>query len=206
MLVFVDESGDAGMKLGEGSSEFFVVTAVLFEDDDEANQCDEGINRIRVELGLPKYFEFHFSKCSRTIRQNFLEKVASFDFFYLAVVLNKPKLYSPGFQVKESLIKYTSRLVFENAKPYLRNAIVVIDASGSKDFRNQLARYLKERIKDDGGCKLIKKVKTSRSNGNNLVQLADMVSGAIWRLYKHQDASYRRLVSHRELRVQMWPK
>jgi hypothetical protein len=33
MLVFVDESGDAGMKLGKGSSEFFIVTAVLFKSN-----------------------------------------------------------------------------------------------------------------------------------------------------------------------------
>jgi len=206
MLVFVDESGDAGMKLDAGSSEFFIVTAVLFEDHDEANQCDERINLIRTELGLSEHYEFHFSKSNKAIRLNFLEKVASFDFFYLAVVLNKPKLHNPGFQVKESLVKYTSRLVFENAKPYLRDAIVVIDASGSKDFRNQLSRYLKTRIKDDGGYRPIKKVKTSRSNGNNLIQLADMMSGALWRWFKHKDASDRRLVSHRELRVQTWPK
>ena len=42
MLVFVDESGDAGMKLGAGSSDYFVVTAVLFEDHDEAARCSGG--------------------------------------------------------------------------------------------------------------------------------------------------------------------
>jgi len=139
------------------------------------------------------------------IRSQFLEKVAPFGFFYLAVVLNKLKLYGPGFQVKESLVKYASGLVFQNAKPYLRDAIVVIDGSGSKDFRNQLSMYLKKRIMDDGGGRLIRKVKTSRSDGNNLMQLADMVSGAIWRSFKHQDASLRRLISLRELRVQVWP-
>ncbi len=194
------------MKLGGGSSEFFVVTAVLFEENDDASKCDERINLIRTELGLSEHFEFHFSKCSKAIRRNFLEKVAAFDFFYFAVVLNKPKLYSPGFQLKESLVKYTAKLVFENAKPHLRDAIVVVDASGSKDFRNQLSTYLKRQVNDDRGHGLIKKVKTSRSDGNNLVQLADMVSGAIWRSFKHQDASYRRLVSHRELRVQVWPE
>lgn len=206
MLVFVDESGDAGMKLGQGSSDFFVVTAVLFEDHDEATQCDHRIDLIRSELGLSERYEFHFNKCHKTIREVFLDKVSSFDFFYLAVVLNKKELTAPGFKVKESLIKYTSRLVFENAKPYLTDAIVVIDGSGTKDFRNQLSAYLKKRIKDDGGQRLIRKVKTSRSDGNNLVQLADMVSGAIWRSLRHHDASLRRLIAHRELRVQVWPK
>ena len=152
MLVFVDESGDAGMKVAQGASKFFVVTAVLFEDRDEANQCDERINLIRTELGLSEHFEFHFNKCSQSIRRAFLEAMAPYSFFYLAVVVNKTKLHSPAIAIKESLIKYSTRLVFENAKPYLRDAIVVVDASGSKDFRNQLSRYLKKRIKDDNGA------------------------------------------------------
>lgn len=206
MLVFVDESGDAGMKLGAGSSDLFIVTAVLFEDHDEANECDHGIDGLRVELGLSPHYEFHFHECDKRIRSQFLEKVAVFGFFYLAVVVDKPKLRNPGFQFKESLVKYASGLVFENAKPHLKNAIVVIDASGSKNFRNQLAMYLKKRIKDDNGYRLVKKVKTARSHGNNLVQLADMVSGALWRSFKHQDGSYRALVAARELNVRVWPK
>ena len=97
-----------------------------------------------------------------------------------------------------SLIKYASGLVFENAKPHLKDAIVVIDANGSQDFRNQLSQYLKKRIKDDAGYHLVKKVKTARSDGNNLIQLADMVSGAVWRSFKQQDDSYRQLISARE--------
>jgi hypothetical protein len=96
MLVFVDESGDAGMKLGAGSSNVFVVTAVIFEDHDEANACDLRIDLMREELRLSPHFEFHFNKCSRAFRNQFLEKVAPFNFFYLAVVVDKPKLQSPG--------------------------------------------------------------------------------------------------------------
>ena len=53
--------------------------------------------------------------------------------------------------------------------------------------------------------RVVKKVKTARSAGNNLLQLADMVSGAVWRSFKHQDVSHRQLIAHRELRVQVWP-
>ncbi|MDP2952974.1 MAG: DUF3800 domain-containing protein [Chloroflexota bacterium] len=35
MLVFVDESGDPGLKLEQGSSTHFVVALVIFEDHDE---------------------------------------------------------------------------------------------------------------------------------------------------------------------------
>jgi hypothetical protein len=205
MLVFVDESGDAGMKLGAGSSDYFVVTAVLFEDHDEAARCDERIKRVRMELGLGEHFEFHFAKCKNPVRKRFLEAVAAQDFFYLAVAVDKAKLRNPAFQKKEALIKYAAGLVFENAKPYLHEATVVIDASGSKDFRNQLSQYLKKRARNSNGRSLIKTIRTSRSRGDNLVQLADMVSGAVWRSLTRDDASFRQLVSSRELKVQLWP-
>ena len=168
MLVFVDESGDAGMKLGAGSSDLFIVTAVLFADHDEANECDARINAIRTELGLSPNYEFHFNKSDKRIRSQFLEKVAPFDFFYLAVVVDKPKLHNPAFQKKESLIKYASGLVFENAKPHMKDAIVVIEANGLKDFRNQLSKYLKKRVKDGVGYRVVKKVKTSGPTATTL--------------------------------------
>jgi hypothetical protein len=206
MLVYVDESGDAGMKLGAGSSEFFIVTAVLFEDHEEAKKCDEKIATIRAELRLSPYYEFHSNKCDKRIRARFLEMVAGCNFFYLAVVVDKTKLSRFGdFRVKENLIKYAAGLVFLDAKPYLKDATIYIDASGSKDFRNQLAVYLKTRIKDEKGGRLIVDVKTARSNAENLIQLADMVSGAVWRSFKRHDDTGRSLVAHRELKVQVFP-
>lgn len=51
MLVFIDESGDSGMKNRAGSQYFFI-TAVLFEDNDEALACDNRINSLREQMRL----------------------------------------------------------------------------------------------------------------------------------------------------------
>jgi hypothetical protein len=48
MLVFVDESGDSGMKGKDGSSAFFVINAVLFEENESAEECDRAINKMRA--------------------------------------------------------------------------------------------------------------------------------------------------------------
>jgi len=72
MLVFVDESGDPGMKLDKGSSALFIVTAVLFEDRDEALACDQKIDHIRKELGLTEKTEFHFNQSRKSVREYFL--------------------------------------------------------------------------------------------------------------------------------------
>jgi disulfide oxidoreductase YuzD len=210
MLVFVDESGDPGLKLDEGSSKYFIVTLVLFEDDDEADSADLRINLLRRELNLSSRFEFHFSENKSRIRTAFLHAIEPYNFFYFSIVINKEKLYGKGFKFKESFYKYACGLVFENAKQYLYQAVVVFDGSGSKDFRQQLHRYLKRKVGDeDKSYSYIKKVKIQDSSTNNLIQMTDIICGAIRRSFRSDskhDQQYRNIIRHREIYVQFWPK
>ncbi len=159
MLVFIDESGDSGLKIERGSSRFFTVALVAFEDMEEANACDQRIELLKKELGWKRDREFHFKQNSHRIRCAFLKSVAPYNFFYYGISINKDpeKLYGDGFRNKESFYKYTCGLVFENAKEKLNNAIILIDKSGNTDFRRQLARYLKARVNRDRN--VIKKIK-----------------------------------------------
>ena len=204
MLVFIDESGDMGRKIDQGSSRYFVVTLVLFEDNEEAIACDQRIGLLRKELRLSESYEFKFQKMRRDLREAFLKAVLPYSFFYFGVVINKDpkKLYGEGFIVKESFYKYACSLVFENAKPHLKDATVIIDGSGSREFKRQLQYYLKK--KTDG---VIRKVKIQSSHSNNLIQLADLVAGSIHRSFgkKIDKNSYRPIIKSREMKVQVWP-
>lgn len=205
MLVFVDESGDAGMKLDKGSSEFFVVTAVLFEDVAVAQRCDDSFAELRCKIGFHDRKEFRFHDERELTRMAFLSHVKQFEFQFLSVVLNKRKLSGKGFQFKESVIKETTRLVFESLKPNLRNATVIVDGSGNKAFRQSFANDLKREV-NTSEQRHVQKVKLVDSETNNLVQLADMVCGAVWHSVKHGDNSYRQLIAARELSVEVWPQ
>jgi hypothetical protein len=211
MLLFIDESGDPGRKLEQGSSRLFVVALVVFNDHDEAEACDQRIALLRRELGWKEGSEFHFSRNSDRQRCQFLQAVAPYDFFYYGIVLNKDpeKLWGPGFDHKESLYKFTCRLVFENARDKLQDATVIIDESGNREFKVQLERYLKKRMTLDDGTRLIRRVKMQRSSSNNLLQLADYVAGVINRSAggrKRQGTDYRRFIAHREISVQIWSR
>jgi hypothetical protein len=203
MLLFIDESGDPGLKLGGGSSSFFCVALIIFEDNEDAETADLAITDLRSRLRLHENYEFRFNNSNRAMREDFLSAATSYNFFYHGIIINKAKLTGPGFRVKESFYKYTCGLVFENAKPLLSDATVIIDGSGTRDFRRQLATYLRRKIGP-----LIRKVKIQDSKRNNLLQLADMVSGAINRSFgdKSDSTVYRGLIKHRELRVQLWPR
>jgi hypothetical protein len=209
MLVFVDESGDTGRKLERGSSSHLTVALVVFRNHDEALRCDDRIVRLRAELKKPSTFEFHFSHNSDRIRLAFLEAIAPCDFTYHAVSLNKDpaKLWGKGFQFKESLYKYTCRLVFENAKPFLDHATVVIDGSGERRFRQELQAYLKARMNEPSGRTAIAKVKIQRSTSNNLLQLADYVAGVVNRQVqrKPRATEFQRWIAVRQSSLRVWP-
>lgn len=204
MLVFIDESGDTGRKIDKGSSQYFVVVLVTFEEDDDAVSCDQRIALLRKELHLPVNYEFKFNKTRKEIRQAFLRAVSPYDFFYFGIAIDKDpkKLYGTGFNVKESFYKYACSLVFSNAKPHLKDAIVLIDGSGSREFKRELQSYLKKKV-----GKLLKKVKIQSSHSNNVIQLADMVAGSIHRSFgqKEDKNEYRPILKPREMKVQVWP-
>lgn len=207
MLVFVDESGDAGMKGKQGTSQLFVITAVIFEENEEAEECDRIIEETKKKMFKNTAAEFHFSKCSDDLRQRFFEAVAGSQFFYLSFVLNKQKIWGPGFQDKSSFYKYTASLLFENAKPHLKGASVTIDRCGNREFRQQLERYLKRKINTHH--EVIRKVKSEPSNSNNLLQLADMICGAVARSFredKEDPNRFRKIIGLRELSIQVWPR
>ncbi len=209
MLVFIDESGDPGLKIDKGSSRYFTVSLVVFEENDEALACDQRIELLRRELNWEPCSEFHFKSNSDKAREAFYEAVLPYSFFYYGIVINKDpeKLYGDGFKDKMSFYKYACRLVFENAKDKLDNAIIVIDRSGNLDFRRQLEKYLKS--KANTNVRRIKKVKMQESRRNNLLQLADYVAGAVNRSIndkrKYKD-KYRKMIARREIYVQIWPK
>lgn len=206
MLAFIDESGDAGMKLGGGSSPYFCILAAIFRDNFSATACDRAIDQLRRELSKPSNYEFHFSHCSASIRHSFLRCVAQEQFSYHAFVIDKAKLFSFGFNNGRKLYEFAVSIVCENASELLKDAKVVIDKNGNREFLQRLQSTLKSRLNGDGQ-KVVRKVIMQDSKSNNLVQLADMACGAVAHSITAGDNKYRDVIrKSAERRVQCWPK
>jgi hypothetical protein len=207
MKIFIDESGDSGFKFDKGSSKFFTIAMVIFNDHEEANACEERINLLKRELGHSQNFEFHFIDNSFHIRENLFRAVAPYDFYYYAFVLNKELLYGEGFRNKQSFYKYTTWLLFENAKDKIIDWDIYIDGSGDIEFRQWLTKYLKKKM-NDGMKNRICSVKMIPSHKMNLIQLADYVASSVNRRYTKIDDkdTSSSIIAHREIYVQVWPK
>lgn len=206
MRAYVDESGCMGMKLGEGSSDHFTVIVVLFSDEQESTRCYNRIEELKSTLGVKK--EFRFANCGHQRRERFFHEITKFEFSYFGVSVDKAQLAKKHQTFRRPFLLYPVLTSFAQYADLMDNVTVVIDRTGSDEFRKSLARDLKRRINADFGETKIKKVKDQPSHANNLLQLADMVCGAVARSFctdKTNPDFYRRILKPKELSVEIWP-
>jgi hypothetical protein len=94
MLVFIDESGDAGFKIQKGSSPYFVIVLVCIAKESTAEDIAKAIKNLKQILNKPESFEFKFNKCTKEIRLKFFECISPFNFKIRAIVFDKKNIYS----------------------------------------------------------------------------------------------------------------
>lgn len=99
------------------------------------------------------------------------------------MVVIKEKIYSPHLRTNDrDFYRYFVRqLIQHDGEIMTGNASIKIDGSGNKQFKKEFCKYLKENLEEDK----IKNVKFVDSKTDNLIQLADMLVGAIARSYNH---------------------
>lgn len=178
MLVLIDESGDPGFKLDKGSTRHFVAAMVVFRDFKQAEACSQAIKDLRLQL--PHSGEFKFNKSDARVKDSFFETMQSHTFEVWALVIDKTVIRSENLRRNdEKFYNYFVKLLLDcGAK--LNEARVKIDGSGDREFKNQLQRYLKRSLPTGA----VSSVKFADSQKDDLIQLADMVVGAIARSYR----------------------
>lgn len=184
-LAFVDESGDAGLKFESGSSPFFVVTAVVFDSDAESQRCLELIAQLRLAEQMSARDEFHFNKCDNSQRARFLAAIREFDFHFSSVVINKRNLSFPTKTKSGVVMAALADTAARELVPAFSAANVVIDKGDGEGF----SRYLKKAMMNArrGDESDFRDVRAERSHSNSLIQLADMVCGAVSRQFRNRD-------------------
>lgn len=178
-LVFIDESGDPGFKINKGSSQYFVIALVIFQDELEAEETALIIKKYRRKIGKSNSYEFKFNKSSNEFRLNFLQEIKNCKFIARAIIVEKEVLYSSQLRSrKESFYNYFLRKVLEKNNNTIKNAKIRIDGSGERAFRKELQSYLKQELNSETK-KVMKNLRFIDSKKDVLIQLADMVAGTI---------------------------
>lgn len=174
MLVFIDESGDAGFRLDRGSSPIFVAGMVIFLNKDDAIETQSAIDRLVKDTGFKG--EFKFSKHNDRIKGLFFDAVKSCPFNVRAIVVKKGLIQSPRLRTnQDKFYDFFVRQMISQDDGALSNAKVVIDGRGERKIKQDLQRYLKQ------NCEAISSISIKDSKKDRLLQLADMCIGAIAR-------------------------
>lgn len=195
---FGDEVGDTGLTATEGTSRFFMTVVVLLDDP---APISERIDRLRRELGLPGHVEFKFHRTSDSYRRSFLAALEPYDFVVRALHVEKPTLPTSFQQMKsrEFYAFYFNELFQRIPPDELGQTILVLDQfGGARSTRRELRKRMRER---DGQVLFFRKVSLKRSRGDNLLQVADMIGGAIFRELTEGDSSFLDLVRSK---VRVW--
>lgn len=178
MLVFIDDSGDPGFKLYKGSTPYFVMASVIFDDELEAEKAALAIKVLRRGLNLSDNFEFKFAKCSPAYRERFLGAVTGINFRVRAVVADKAAVKSPELRSKEvNFYTYMIKLALEHGDG-IKDANIKLDGTADRQHRKKTLGYLKKELNSPHNTR-IKKISFKSSHNNVLIQLADMVAGSI---------------------------
>jgi hypothetical protein len=199
-LVFIDDSGDAGFKLGKGSSEFFVISAVIFNDSLEAEKTAIAIKELRRKLFRRDDVEFKFHKSKKSVRKSFLEEVSKFSFRIRCLVVDKRVIYSQQLRSnKNSFYGYIIKTLLKYSDGTVLDAKIRIDGSGDRIFRKSFTAYLRKEL-NNNERKILKNCKMIDSKSDVLIQMADMIAGSIHRSYqrdKKDGSDYKNIIKKR---------
>lgn len=183
MLICIDESGCPGFKLGKGSTPYFVISMVIFNTFQDAEDTAKAIQKFKYEIKFRD--EFKFNKTCDKVKREFFNRVSQCRFQIMALVVDKEKIYSQKLRNDNtSFYNFFLKSLLHYDSGVLENASVKVDGSGDREFKQELYKYLKRNL----GEGKISKFRFVDSKSDLLIQLSDMVSGAIYHSYRRDCA------------------
>ena len=168
LYLYIDESGDTGIKFEKGSSVLFVLSIVIILEKN-----DTKLNTIFKKLNLDSR-EIKFSKTSFKNKMLFFEGLKNLDFESEVFVFKKKR--------KINYMDYISvALNYTALHTKTKEVLITIDGLSENVIKNS----------DIKNIKLITKVKTKiifiDSTKSIFLQLSDMLAGLVHSIYKDKN-------------------
>jgi len=206
---FIDESGNLSLETErDGVSNFYVCVAVRVTDAnlETANETMLAISRDEFSGAEVKS---HRIGGNHRRRLRILELIQDVEFSYVAVIVDKTRLYrDSGFQWQSTFYKYFHRFLYTELQKGNINLEIRSDDFGRTEFQEGFEKYLRDNHPPDLYSRWDHKFGDSREYP--LVQLADLIAGSLTYCFdpdKRSDYSgqFRDLLKTKELQVKLWP-
>jgi Protein of unknown function (DUF3800) len=219
MPTFLDESGDTGHE--PASAPHFRLAAVWVPTQETAEAFRASIQQLRRDLGLPQAYEFKFARSGpHPERREAFFRVAMGHAFRFAVA-SVDKRAGDWRTADRGAIHWACAVVLAvTLRPIYRaqeeaqaspgrdrllRELVVVDDNQDKEFLATIKRKFGELASGRrSGASLVGKVKFRGSGPDELLQLADMVCGAVG-AHLDGDSTWYKLIASRDLGITRIP-
>lgn len=186
MHIYQDESGNAGSLSRPSATRHFALVALVIEDRDSVERA---MRELRKELSFG--YEFKSHKTPIDIRIALLKRAISLDLYFDVMVVDKEAL-TAGWQQRSGLDLYRamSQQLLAVVVRDLKNAILVTDEVDRRQTE-ALRKAIRQKVNPSRSDRLrprrIKKVSGHDSRRDDLLQLADVVVGSVFRARERGD-------------------
>ena len=180
-----DEAGDASFRFERGATRHFVVALIGTHEPDRLRQA---LDELRSQFHLPASFEFKFHRLSnRRLRRGLWDTLKLLDFHVWAVVAHKQRL-------PDTIRVMPSRTFYVY---FVSEAILLIPEAMREgvplwlDEFDRAGKTLAELKRAFGRRGLrygFRRIRAVRSRSEGLVQVADVMAGAILRHYSRGES------------------
>jgi hypothetical protein len=120
-VVYVDESGDEGFSFGQGSSEWFVISAVITRKAKDLDTV-KLVDSVRARLKKPDKKPLHFRDLRHEHRLVFVDAISKAALKTVTVLAHKPSLKEPEkFQERYRLYFCSVRFLLERVSWFCRD-------------------------------------------------------------------------------------
>lgn len=198
--IYVDESGNTNLSDSNVDLDHYVIVALLLENSrlEEYESLAKNIVDKHAPGGELKSSSIGSNKSRRT---TILTEIAQSGFNYYALVVDKSKIWrDSGLRYKSVFYKFLHRMFYSRIKRNFSDIRIVADQYGSSDFMQGFKDYIFE------FNNLFNTVEFTPSQENHLLQIADMISGSIRRVYnQNDDIEVLQFIKYSSSPVEEWP-
>jgi hypothetical protein len=180
-----DEAGDVSFNFEKGASRYFVMAVIATAAPQKLRQ---NLADVRRDFGLPAAYEFRFNALSSTqLRQGVLHSLQRADFDAWALVADKTTLNEPLRSMRrlDFYLFFITELLQAIPAELREKATLILDEFGGEpDLPLEFRRFMKRR----NIPRHFSRVLTKRSKSEPLIQVADLVAGAVLRRDTQHDS------------------
>jgi hypothetical protein len=186
-LIFIDDSGDPGLPPKRMISRYFLLAGVFFGDSMDAELVSASLKILKRDMGWQQEHEFKFNNNNHVQKEKFFKAIRKYGFSVRVVVVDKMNYCPPTRKEADVFYNFMLRELLQDF-PDVKNARVYIDGGGGKNYRRRSGSYLRQELNKT--TTRIGEIKFVDSKTDVLVQLVDMIAGAVRRKYERGEDEF----------------